>query len=214
MNQYKTVSNGRRFLVYFVDFIIIGFIVYFLDVLMETIFVHTITNYVKSDIAYKNMQNGLIQYISDYISQTQFEEIMVNNAPSYLIYLITNFVVSLITFIVYLIIIPMFTKNHFTVARFLLKVKVISKNGSDLTKGTIILRESMSFLFYELFIFMTLVSGIMVLASGESLVDKISNTRMVYDEKVDEDSYYGDYYKNDNNKPDDYIDAEVNEIDK
>lgn len=217
MNNVRSVSSGRRFLVYFVDFFIVSTIASLLMMLVELIFKNTITNYIVYNDAYDLLLEAYLEFLQGTIEMNYFYEALNKVLPSIGLYLGVNQALVIILMAVYFILIPIYNKKHLTLGRLLCKVRVISlkNNDNDMTKGDIILRELLSYVFYQLIPVVGFVSAIVAMVSGDSLVDKCSGTRMIYDvpniENNDNINNSFNNYNN-NNYNDDYINAKVDVI--
>lgn len=216
MDSNRGVSSGRRFLVYFVDFFIVGVVTSLVMLLVELILKNIITNYVPYDTAYNTFYNAYLNYLLGKINDETLYQYISATLPSILTYLGIQQVLNFIIMAIYFVVIPICNKKHLTLGRLLCKTKVISLKYGDMRKQDIIVRELLSYLFYQLVPIAGFISAIFAIAKGDSLVDIASKTRMIYDDPNfvnNNDSNNNDYSKNDNSFNDDYIDAKVNVVD-
>lgn len=185
---YKTVTNGKRFLVYFLDFFFLGLLVSIAIMIIEMIFVSSVEGYISFNDAQIRLQEALYEYIlSDSADESmilaEFEAVL----PSFIMYYVANGITTVVLFVIYFMVIPMLNPKCQTLGRLICKVRIVSTNTKEMSKGRVVGREAMSFLCYELIGILGLVSGILALSNNESLVDKASKTRMVNDEVLDEE---------------------------
>ena len=184
---YKTVTNGKRFLVFLLDFFFLGLLTSIIVMVIEMIFIGSVEGYISYNDASIRLQEAFYNYLLSDVDNVEaflaeYEAVM----PSLMLYVTTNFITTVVLFVLYFIVIPMLNPKCQTLGRLICKVRIVSTNTKDLSKGRIVGRESMSFLCYQLIPIVGLISGIMALSNQESLVDKASKTRMVNDEVIDD----------------------------
>ena len=199
----KLANNSQRFLAYFVDFIIINFVVSLITSLIFTII--NFDTELKTVIYNKMLEEVIVAietgYINDYINycieflKYSFFEIGIQIAC------------ASVVFIGYLVVLPHFWDKQ-TVGRLVSKTKVQMLNGSKPTTKAIILREFVgSFLLYYCIGTIPLIISIVLTNKHQrSLVDKIANTNLIYNGETIE---VVNPYQEDTN---DYIDAKFVEV--
>ena len=215
MNDGRGVSSGRRFLVYFIDFFIISTVVSLLMPIVELIFKNINANYIAYNTAYNELYNAYLDVLKGISNINNLYECLNKVMPSLGLYLGFYQLILIIIMLVYLIIIPIFNKKHLTLGRLLCKVRVVSLKHNEMTKSDIIIRETLSYLFYMLIPFIGFISAVFAILTGDSLVDKCSSTRMIYDncDSIDNnDNIENSFNSNDKNYNDEVINPKVDVI--
>lgn len=218
--MYLGVTPSRRFLAFIIDFFIIMLIASFIT--------FGILFLIKFDFnRYNTLQDWLINsyydiaFLNSQSSQTEMMNNLKEFAGLYFIIEGIRLAVAFVLYFLYLVILPYFFKYQ-TVGRLAVKAKVIyEKNPEEKLKfSTLVLREMVgSFLCYSLFNILGFISMILAVASGKSIVDRISKTNMVLDIKIPVNEEFKARFftnmeenNNDYKEEKDYIDAEVKEI--
>ncbi|MGM9969729.1 MAG: RDD family protein [Anaeroplasma sp.] len=181
MYNYKLVTNGRRFLAYIIDFILISIISSIISNLFITI-VHFDASLVSDSKYILDLFSRYLEAIGssndEYLLEV-IEEMAVFYKQYMLYLLICNFAVLLVC-IVYLVIIPKFTEKQ-TIGRLVSGCKVVTIDNEKPSYTNLIMREIVGFfLFYNVIGFiLIIISGIVAYTTGYSLIDKISKTKLV-----------------------------------
>lgn len=221
--MYLGVNPLRRFLVYIID---IGLIA-----ILATSITIGILYAIRFDFARFNQlsQNISNSYVN--IMMGRYTDTIYNDLNEYFqLFVFREGIRLAITFglyILYLVVFQYFFKGQ-TLGRVATGVKVVYDDDpeSKITIGRLILRELVgSFLFYNLISIIGFISMIFAIASGKSLVDRISRTSMVFiqkipvNEEINNEFYNQRFEQNENQYTEnefdknDYIDAEVKDVD-
>ncbi len=229
--MYLRVGSLRRFLVYIID---LGLISIVSSLILIGVLKLINFDTARYDLLWENIYNGYIDYAlgrNNYL----FSEAGINDVYEYAqLYMIRwgiNIGISFVLSILYLVILPYFTKWQ-TLGRLVTRTIVISNNGEvKLPLYKVIIRELIgTFLVYIVFGgIIGLISAIIAIVTERSLVDRISGSVLVFDTPVvirnnenfqsyqqsDYSNMENDYEKQYNkNNDNDYIDAEVQEKDE
>ena len=142
----------------------------------------------------------------------------------YFRYFLVDSLAKLITLLfissIYLVIIPLFTKQK-TLGRLITKFKIVNLNGEDINNSKLVKRELIAtflfyFLYYIFFCFLFIfISLIVCIVSGRSLIDRMTKTIFVDDDfkleddniidiKVEEHKEENDYQPHINNNDNNY----------
>ena len=225
--MYLGVTPLRRFLVYIID---IGLIA----IIASGITLGVLYG-IKYDFDRYNQlgQNIVNNYYN--IMLGRYNDTITNDIVEYFqLYMIREGIrlgFTFILYVLYLVVFQYFYSGQ-TLGRMAAGVKVVEDSNPDgrLSLGKIILRELVgSFIFYNLISIIGFISMIFAIASGKSLVDRLSKTSMVFKEKIPVNEeikkqfFNSRFYQNDNeyttneyqeNEYDnrDYIDAEVKDV--
>ena len=185
----REATTGERLLVYLIDIVVMGWILsFFTNLIFKGI------NY-DSDylsLVVEQITGYLEEYLNSIVNNTSFDmnKLYIALGSYFEIVAIRTLITiafDLVFVILYLVILPKFWKNQ-TLGRFFVKVKVVNKNGEDLTTKNIIFRELIgTFLLYMVLgsFGVLLASVILIINSKRSLVDYIGKTKLV---KINEDN--------------------------
>ena len=228
--MYLRVGSLRRFLVYIID---LGLISIVSSLILIGVLKLINFDTARYDLLWENIYNGYIDYALGRNSYL-FSESGINDVYEYArLYMIRwgiNIGISFVLAILYLVILPYFTKWQ-TLGRLVTRTIVISNSGEvKLPLYKVIIRELIgTFLVYIVFGgIIGLISAIIAIVTERSLVDRISGSVLVFDTPVpiqnneDFQSYQQSAYSNmendyekqyNRNNDNDYIDAEVKEKD-
>lgn len=210
MNHSKATKT-QRFVAYLIDFLVIDICVGLLSYGVRS-FIHFDADMVVS------MQNNFLEKFIDYFLEpgTENKSTMISYFQSYLKYYFTNlgitWGVSLFVVGIYLVIIPMFC-NAKTLGRMAMKVEIVQKDGSKVTKKNIIMRELVGTLLFYVFLgsfSIFLATIILVTTTGRSLVDFIGKTNLVSMTGQPQNPNSGQWYKEPSKE--EFIDAEFKEV--
>ena len=185
----REATTGERLLVYLIDIVVMGWILsFFTNLIFKGI------NY-DSDylsLVVEQITGYLEEYLNSIVNNTSFDmnKLYIALGSYFEIVAIRTLITiafDLVFVILYLVILPKFWKNQ-TLGRFFVKVKVVNKNGEDLTTKNIIFRELIgTFLLYMVLgsFGVLLASVILIINSKRSLVDYVGKTKLV---KINEDN--------------------------
>ena len=185
----REATTGERLLVYLIDIVVMGWILsFFTNLIFKGI------NY-DSDylsLVVEQITGYLEEYLNSIVNNTSFDmnKLYIALGSYFEIVAIRTLITiafDLVFVILYLVILPKFWKNQ-TLGRFFVKVKVVNKNGEDLTTKNIIFRELIgTFLLYMVLVSfgVLLASVILIINSKRSLVDYVGKTKLV---KINEDN--------------------------
>ena len=185
----REATTGERLLVYLIDIVVMGWILsFFTNLIFKGI------NY-DSDylsLVVEQITGYLEEYLNSIVNNTSFDmnKLYIALGSYFEIVAIRTLITiafDLVFVILYLVILPKFWKNQ-TLGRFFVKVKVVNKNGEDLTTKNIIFRELIgTFLLYMVLgsFGVLLASVILIINSKRSLVDYVGKTKLV---KIDENN--------------------------
>ena len=185
----REATTGERYLVYLIDIVVMGWILsFFTNLIFKGI------NY-DSDylsLVVEQITGYLEEYLNSIVNNTSFDmnKLYIALGSYFEIVAIRTLITiafDLVFVILYLVILPKFWKNQ-TLGRFFVKVKVVNKNGEDLTTKNIIFRELIgTFLLYMVLgsFGVLLASVILIINSKRSLVDYVGKTKLV---KINEDN--------------------------
>lgn len=185
----REATTGERLLVYLIDIVVMGWILsFFTNLIFKGI------NY-DSDylsLVVEQITGYLEEYLNSIVNNTSFDmnKLYIALGSYFEIVAIRTLITiafDLVFVILYLVILPKFWKNQ-TLGRFFVKVKVVNKNGEDLTTKNIIFRELIgTFLLYMVLgsFGVILASVILIINSKRSLVDYVGKTKLV---KINEDN--------------------------
>ena len=211
--MYLGVTPFRRFAVYLIDIGLIS--------LVSSLILTLILRFSPFDVdRFNTLQSNMATYYIDYMigkSNYLFTQEGMNEAVEYLtLFAIREgirFGIMLVLFVGYLVILPYFFEFQ-TLGRMATSTKVIDNKDIDgkLSLGKIIVREIVgAYLFYVVFTFIGFISMIFAAATGKSLVDRISNTSLVFREKVPVNEEFNANFFTNNMKSDDYQNMQNNE---
>lgn len=179
----REATTGERLLVYLIDIVVMGWILsFFTNLIFKGI------NY-DSDylsLVVEQITGYLEEYLNSIVNNTSFDmnKLYIALGSYFEIVAIRTLITiafDLVFVILYLVILPKFWKNQ-TLGRFFVKVKVVNKNGEDLTTKNIIFRELIgTFLLYMVLgsFGVLLASVILIINSKRSLVDYVGKTKLV-----------------------------------
>lgn len=212
--RYDRANKVERFLTYFIDFILLGVIV---SAIVSGIF--AVAGYdtkITEDLLVR-LTEELNRIATGDLDLTNFKNIYTQYMERALFETFVNAITYLVLIVLYLIILPMVWK-HQTLGRFIMKTKVVSKDGSEATKKVIIFRELFgSFLCYAFFggVFI-FVSAILVLSKERSLADYIGGSELISVKFPPKEETTKEEFSdvNSNESSDDYVDARFKEIDE
>ena len=185
----REATTGERLLVYLIDIVVMGWILsFFTNLIFKGI------NY-DSDylsLVVEQIMGYLEEYLNSIVNNTSFDmnKLYIALGSYFEIVAIRTLITiafDLVFVVLYLVILPKFWKNQ-TLGRFFVKVKVVNKNGEDLTTKNIIFRELIgTFLLYMVLgsFGVLLASVILIINSKRSLVDYVGKTKLV---KINEDN--------------------------
>lgn len=185
----REATTGERLLVYLIDIVVMGWILsFFTNLIFKGI------NY-DSDylsLVVEQITGYLEEYLNSIVNNTSFDmnKLYIALGSYFEIVAIRTLITiafDLVFVVLYLVILPKFWKNQ-TLGRFFVKVKVVNKNGEDLTTKNIIFRELIgTFLLYMVLgsFGVLLASVILIINSKRSLVDYVGKTKLV---KINEDN--------------------------
>lgn len=185
----REATTGERLLVYLIDIVVMGWILsFFTNLIFKGI------NY-DSDylsLVVEQITGYLEEYLNSIVNNTSFDmnKLYIALGSYFEIVAIRTLIIisfDLVFVVLYLVILPKFWKNQ-TLGRFFVKVKVVNKNGEDLTTKNIIFRELIgTFLLYMVLgsFGVLLASVILIINSKRSLVDYVGKTKLV---KINEDN--------------------------
>ena len=185
----REATTGERLLVYLIDIVVMGWILsFFTNLIFKGI------NY-DSDylsLVVEQITGYLEEYLNSIVNNTSFDmnKLYIALGSYFEIVAIRTLITisfDLVFVVLYLVILPKFWKNQ-TLGRFFVKVKVVNKNGEDLTTKNIIFRELIgTFLLYMVLgsFGVLLASVILIINSKRSLVDYVGKTKLV---KINEDT--------------------------
>lgn len=185
----REATTGERLLVYLIDIVVMGWILsFFTNLIFKGI------NY-DSDylsLVVEQITGYLEEYLNSIVNNTSFDmnKLYIALGSYFEIVAIRTLITiafDLVFVVLYLVILPKFWKNQ-TLGRFFVKVKVVNKNGEDLTTKNIIFRELIgTFLLYMVLgsFGVILASVILIINSKRSLVDYVGKTKLV---KINEDN--------------------------
>ena len=185
----REATTGERLLVYLIDIVVMGWILsFFTNLIFKGI------NY-DSDylsLVVEQITGYLEEYLNSIVNNTSFDmnKLYIALGSYFEIVAIRTLITiafDLVFVVLYLVILPKFWKNQ-TLGRFFVKVKVVNKNGEDLTTKNIIFRELIgTFLLYMVLgsFGVLLASVILIINSKRSLVDYVGKTKLV---KIDENN--------------------------
>lgn len=210
-------TKMQRFLGYLIDIVLLSIII--------RLCVNGFCNLVHFDtsnmtVLYENILVELEKYLDSVINSVAADTTaLMNYIDEYIRYALVNFgfnaLFSLIFVVLYLIVLPKFWKGQ-TLGRFIMKTKVVNKDGTDVRFSRILVRELVgTWLLYLTFggfsiYFATLI---LVLCDGRSLVDYIGKTKLISLLDSDEEQPKESPRENSRNS-DEYIDAKFTEVPK
>lgn len=210
-------TKMQRFLGYLIDIVLLSIII--------RLCVNGFCNLVHFDtsnmtVLYENILVELEKYLDSVINSVAADTTaLMNYIYEYIRYALVNFgfnaLFSLIFVVLYLIVLPKFWKGQ-TLGRFIMKTKVVNKDGTDVRFSRILVRELVgTWLLYLTFggfsiYFATLL---LVLCDGRSLVDYIGKTKLISLLDSDEEQPKESPRENSRNS-DEYIDAKFTEVPK
>ena len=220
--MYMGVTPLRRFLVYIIDILLITIIA---SLVLYGILIAVGFDFNRYYQLYQNILNNYFNLAYGRVDESAMND-MVEFFRMYMFMEGLRIGITFGFYVIYLVICQYFLSFQ-TLGRLITKTKVVLDRNPDsrLGLGTIIIRELLgSFIFYTLIPFVGFVSMVFALATGKSLVDRISGTSLVFDVKIPvsdefksnfftnkEEDYYNHNDYNENYPKDDYIDAEVKE---
>lgn len=198
----------QRAMTYFLDFLIIEIIVSLLCQLVYLVLPidrSLVTTYENLLVEETEKCMTALASGSNYDVQRLYDILF-----TYLKHSLVNFAIVsslyLVLVVGYLVILPMLWDKQ-TIGRLVMKVKVVSVDGSPVTKKQIVIRELVGTYLFYCIIGGPLILATVIIASmkGRSLVDYVAKTNLVTTLEVE----VPECQDNDNN---DYIDAEVKDI--
>lgn len=184
--MYLGVTPFRRFAIYLID---IGLISVVASLILLGVLYLSGYNFER----YNQLSNNISTYYLDLllgksnylVSQEGLNEVY-EFIGLYFIREGIRLLIMLVLTVVYLVILPYFF-NYQTLGRLATNSKVIDNKNIDgkLSIGKLVLREIVgTFLFYSVLPFVGFISMILAIATGKSLVDRVSNTSMVIKDKI------------------------------
>ena len=197
MVSYKNATNGQRFLAYIIDMILIGIITSFITGIIFTItgltndMLELFTEYmdvmIEYDEAYLNASSMAEQQLLDEQMAEVTLDFIVELTEIFVIMSYISIPVEAVLYVGYFIILPKFVSWQ-TIGRLAAKCKVVADDNSDVEWKHLILREGVgAFLLCYLLGggLLQLVSGIVALAKGRSMIDYIGGTNLVSTKDVE-----------------------------
>ena len=99
---YKTVTNGKRFLVFFLDFFFLGLLTSIIVMVIEMIFIGSVEGYISYNDASIRLQEAFYNYLLSDVDNveaflSEYEAVM----PSLMLYVTTNFITTVVLFVLY-----------------------------------------------------------------------------------------------------------------
>lgn len=173
----KLAINSQRFLTYFIDFTIMGFITSFIASI-----VYTAINF---DVGMKNIIYQEMLEELQVVLETGYVDNYVNYCMEFIKYSLVELVVitacASIVFVGYLIVLPHYWSKQ-TVGRMLFKTKVVMLDDSNPTIKARIIREFVGsfILYYCIGVIPFIISWILLNKHQRSLADMISGTKLIY----------------------------------
>ena len=221
--MYLGVTPLRRFCVYLIDVILVSVI--------ATLILYGVLALIRYDTArYNELSQILINNYFDIAMGKISDQTMNDIKEFYFLYLYREGVrqgITLVLYFLYLVVFQYFFKGQ-TIGRYIARVKVVEDRNVDgkISFGRLVVREIIgSYLFYNLITVIGFVSMIFAVATGKSLVDRLSGTSMVLDQKIPvsdefktefftnrQNDYTENEYTNNEYNNNDYIDAEVKDV--
>lgn len=220
--MYLRVSTLRRFAIYIID---IGLISVLSSLILIGVLKLINFDTARYDSLFDTIYKAYVDYAMGKNNDLLSSEMGINISEFIKLYMAREgirYIIAFVLVILYLVILPRFVKWQ-TLGRLITRSKVINSKGDiKMSIPQIIVREIVgTFIFYLLFGgLIGLISAIIAIVTERSLVDRISKTVLVLDTPVPIGNPQGfeyDYFENnqnetyEENKHDDYIDAEVNE---
>ncbi len=224
--KYTNVNKLQRFIIYLIDITIITC----LSKLCVQGFSYIIHfNYADIDVISSGLNQELNKILNAIVSHTAFDMTAFwDYIRKYFSMAAIQFgIQSLFTLLfvtLYLVVLPMFWKPQ-TIGRLAMKAKVVNKDGTEVTKGRIVLRELVgTFLFYLFFDeiallnsiggMLILASLILILVNGRSLVDYVSKTNLVSLLNIEEKKEEKETTRSNTFDQEDYVDAKFKVLDE
>lgn len=224
-------TSSKRLLAFIIDFFILSLVTSLLSIAA-----YYMLNIPSFATDYSNAQSNFIEALSNYYASntnSNYDALM-QSFETFGKYFLVNHIIDMCIQVIliptYFILIPMFWEKQ-TIGRFALGLKVV-RNDNELSKVTIknlLLRELLGTLLLYGIIGgpLILVSGIISIFTGRSLVDYIGKTNLIdkrltnyfmenninpnnindYINRMNNQDTYNDY----NNNHDDAIDADIND---
>ncbi len=207
-------TKVQRFLGYLIDIVILSIII--------NLCVKGFCKLVKFDTSnmtaiYNSIMIEIEKYLNAATNSGTFDTTaLMNYLGEYFKYVLVNFgfnaLFSFIFVTLYLIVLPKFWKGQ-TLGRFIMKTKVVNKDGTDAHISRIIIRELVGTWLLYLTIggfSIFLATLILVICDGRSLVDYIGKTKLISlldsEKPVSNDSFENHQENNE------YIDAKFKEV--
>ena len=174
------VANGRRFLAFLIDIIIVSTVASLLAIPFYYIF-----QIDRNGLSLA--QSTLLNDLSNYFSSRSEEALrsFYVSLEEYVKYRLVTFLFDFVSFVVvdtlYLCVLPLVFKYQ-TFGRAAAGIMVVNKDEAKLTTGRMFIRELLVFtLCYRILgVIFLIANGIVLLASHKSLIDLMSRTRMIY----------------------------------
>lgn len=213
--EMKLATRTQRLLVYLIDYFLPGIIV-------SSIILPLFYKMINFDTTIANTSLAALKVeLEYYLSNSSYDTSAIfHHLTEYLKYFYVDLAFTIlfttIILILYLIVLPKFW-NKQTLGRMLIKVKVVKKNGDDLSLKDIILREGVGVILMYVILNNVLGGGIVfasvILAyvDGRSLVDYIAGTCLIT-QKDEAGVYPNSPFKSSMESNDTIIDANVEEI--
>ncbi len=226
--MYLGVTPLRRFCVFIID-------IFLITLIASLILMGVLALIHYDNVRLNELTQSLLNNYVDIVYGRVSDQVMNDLREFYYLYLYREAVrqaITLVLYFLYLVVFQYFFKGQ-TIGRYLLRVKVVEDRNVEgkISFGRLILREIVgSYLFYNLLSILGFISMIFAAATGKSLVDRISGTSMVWNEKIPvsddfktefftnrqndftENEYTEGEYSNNDYSNDDYIDAEVKDV--
>jgi uncharacterized RDD family membrane protein YckC len=204
----KYANNSQRFLAYVIDFSLIGLMV---SMLSSAVF--KVMNF---DLAINDLMLEKIMSELTVALETGYYTDFYNYYMDFLKYSMVEIgvqtAVAFVVFIGYLVVLPCFWSKQ-TVGRMISKTKVIMLDGTKATKKAIIIRELVGsfLLYYCVGAIPLIITWVFLNKYQRSLVDRISDTVLIYDGEVLMVNVYNDVKEDATN---DYIDAKFVDVEE
>ena len=209
--KYLNATPQQRFLAYFIDYAIIGFVS---DIILNNFIYPAVkidTELLQNKLTsfYESLYNGSIDLVT-------MEQILV------ICLLIIGFtvLVTVVLAFIYFCIIPLFWEKQ-TVGRLAASVKVVSmKDEGKVGFGWLFLREIiggciLTNLFGSSLVIPVVLTIVFSINKGRSLADMIGRTRLVNTKMIVNQTPNYNFYSGDNqSSSDDYVDARFKDVEK
>ncbi|MBQ3253609.1 MAG: RDD family protein [Acholeplasmatales bacterium] len=197
MVSYKNATNGQRFLAYIIDMILIGAVAGFITFIIFTIIGHTddlmniISEFMKEAMEYSDAYLEATTLEQQQALDEQFVETYLEFFKELMRCVMVEALVEIPTYLAlyvgYFMVMPKLVSWQ-TIGRLAAKCKVVADDNSDVEWKHLILREGVgAFLLCYLLGggLLQLVSGIVALAKGRSMIDYIGGTNLVSTKDVE-----------------------------